>query len=647
MRGLRNFSVLVLFVTAVLVFPALGQEGGRGDVFPSSESYVNFSFDEVGIATFVKLVGNVTGKKFVMGNGVDGSITVVSPKILANEVYPLFLTILESAGCSVIQEREIYRVVKLADRPTLMAPVVGVGEDVPIAGVITKIFRVEHIAASELRRMLEAKVRGGRSGAVAAIEETNHLVITDTSESIRNIEKLIREIDQPGLASMTEVVTLKFADAKDVARELTDMMLPAESRADRLKRRVPAVPGSQEERRRMVSIVASPHANSLLLVGSTAQLKELKETISKIDVEKPEGRGRLHVIPLRYILAEDAAKTLKALLQKNPASPGVETVGGEIAIEASKASNALLVNSTPNDFASISNLISQLDHLPPQVHIEVLIAELTQGDSYELGVDLAAVDLPSSLGDSIVQGSSTLDGDASTILNAVQKGIFPGGLTVGVAHGSRLDAAGNIEVGYPGILSINAVRKDTRFRILSNPSLVAQDNHEASVSIVNEIPVLTSTIEGGSGTSRDVIQNIERVDVGIKLKLTPHIIPGGKVRMDLNPSIEAIIDSGPTGTPFTPTIARREVHTTVTVADGKMIVIAGLTREDERETIRKFPILGSIPFIGWIFTRTTESREKTNLLIFVTPTIVTDDAVASALKESMSEASGLFHDESP
>lgn len=654
MRVFRHvaFPVIsgIVALTALAWVPAgfaAKSDSASRDAFPSDDRYINFSFDEVEIATFVRLVGDVTGKKFVMEKGVSGNLPpVVSPPIQATEAYPLFLSILESAGFSVLQDGEIYRIIKLADRHTPIAPVVGVDEAVPVAGVITKIFRVEHVTADELRRMLETKVRGGKNGAVTAIDETNHLVVTDTAKSIRNIEKLIGEIDQPGLAHITEVVPLKFADAKDVARELTEMMFPAETRADRLKRRIPAPPGSQEDRSRIISIVASPHANSLLLVGSAAQLAELKETIKHIDVDKPAGRGRLHVIPLRYIEAEDAAKTLKSLLQEKPPAPGETASGNEIVIEASKGNNALLVNATPNDFISISNLVSTLDRLPPQVHIEVLIAELTQGDAFELGVNLAAVDLPSSVGDSVVQGSSTLDTDASSILNAVQNGIFPGGITIGVAHGSRLDAAGNIEVGFPGIASINAIRRDTRFKIRSNPSLVAQDNREASVSIVNEIPVLTSTIEGGSGTSRDVIQNIERVDVGIKLKLTPHIIPGGNVKMNLNPSIEAVIDPGPSDTPFTPTIAKREVSTTVTVPDGEMIVIAGLTREDRNEIVRKFPILGSIPLIGWLFTSRSEAVERTNLLIFVTPNIVTDASVASAIRESMTETSGLFDDES-
>ena len=158
---------------------------------------------------------------------------------------------------------------------------------------------------------------------------------------------------------------------------------------------------------------------------------------------------------------------------------------------------------------------------------------------------------------------------------------------------------------------------------------------------MNEIPILKSTIQGGSGTARDVVQNIDRVDVGIKLKITPHVIGGNEVRMTLNPSIEAVIDPGPSGTQFAPTIAKREVSTTVTVGDGNTIVIAGLTREDKTRVTKKVPILGSIPLVGLLFRQTVDAFEKTNMLIFVTPHIVTRDGAAEAMKEAWQEKTGL------
>ncbi len=619
------------------------------------ETFINFSFDEVAIPTFVRLVGEITGRKFVVADDVDGKITVISPKIRRDEAYPLFVSILESAGCSVLQDGDLYRVVPMPERQTPMAPIVGADEELPSDGIVTKVFRLKHVSATELRKMLEPKIRGGKLGAVGVLEETNHLIVTDTAETIRRVERIIAEIDQPGLTRVTELVSLQFASAEEVARELNMAMAQGESAADQLRRRLPAGPaessGSADGRRPVV--VASTHANSLLLVGTASQIEELKGVIAKVDIDSPAGRGRLNAIFLKYIKAEEAAKSLKGLLgtATEPAAAGTVAgvkAGRDIGIEPSPENNALLVDANPGDFEVVRKLVDQLDRMPEQVHIEVLIAEITTGDSLDLGVSMAALDLPGKAGDYTVQGSSTVDDENATLMNSIQDGIFPGGLTLGVAHGTRVDSAGNVVVGYPGVINISAIKKDTRFNVRSNPSLMAQNNREATVSIVNEIPILTSTIQGGSGTSRDVIQNIERVDVGIKLKLTPRIIPGGEVQMELSPSIEAVIDPGVDAQGLTPTIAKREVTTTVTVRDGEVIVIAGLTREDRTSSVSKVPLLGSLPLVGWLFRHTVEGVEKSNVLIFVTPTIVRSSADVSAVLTNMTERTGLpYHAEEP
>ncbi|MDA0576490.1 MAG: type II secretion system secretin GspD [Verrucomicrobia bacterium] len=615
----------------------------------TDEAYINFSFDQVTIPTFASLVGKLTGRKIVVADDVTRKLTVISPKIRRDEAFSLFVSILESAGCSVEKDGGIDRVVLLAERASTLAPVVGVDEALPTEGIVTKIFRLKHVTAVDMRRVLEPKVRGGRLGAVGVIEDTNHLVVTDTAESIRRIEKIVAEVDQAGLARITELVTLKFASAQDVARELNATLGGTDTTGEQLRRRLPAVGDSPAEDGRHAMVVASSHANSLLLVGTVSQNQELKDLIARIDVDTPSGRGRLNAIFLKYIGAVDAAKNLKALLGQPESATGQGAVASinrrEIAIEPSLENNALLVDASPGDFEVVRKLVDQLDRMPEQVHIEVIIAELTEGDGLDIGVDMAALDLPGEVGDYTVQGSSTTRSSTESLLDAVQNGIFPSGLSVGVAHGTGLDASGNVIVGYPGIISISAIKKDSRFKIRSNPSLMAQNNREASVSIVNEIPVLKSTIEGGSGTSRDVIQNIERIDVGIKLKLTPHILPGGEVRMELNPSIEAVIDPGPTDQPFTPTIAKREVSTTVTVQDGEVIVIAGLTREDSTRMVQRIPYLGSLPLVGWLFRHTVEAREKTNLLIFVRPRIVKDSAVAAAIRTDAALKTGLKHDD--
>ncbi len=605
-----------------------------------TQERMDFNFDQVDIPTFVRLVGDITGKRFVVSSDVKGKITVVSPQVSRNEVYPLFVNILESAGCSVIQEDDLYRIVPLPRGDVISTPIISSDEETPASGIVTKIIRLEHISAESMRKLLETRMGGKNSSSVAIIEETNHLIITDSATSIRRIEKIIAEIDRPGMARSTEVVVLKFTTAVDLARQLNDALSESESRADKLKNRLPATSRNLSSSRQAY-VVASPDSNKLILVGPESQLKFLKDIIAKMDVDVPSGSGRLNAVFLKYISSDDAAKNINALLEK---SVSKSVAGGKkrsIAIESSIANNALLIDASPGDLKVVTDLINQLDVPREQVHIEVVIAEVTVGDNLNLGVEMAALNMPSLVGDTVVQGASTFL--AGGLLDSVQKGIFPNGISIAAAHGSHLDAAGNIVADYPGVINIEALKTDSRLKILSETALEAQNNSEASVRIVDEIPILSSTIQGGSGTSRDVIQNIERIEVGIKLILTPHVIPGDLVRMELNPLIEAVVEAKNT-TPeqqLTPTIARREVKTTVTVPDGKTIIIAGLTRQDKAEVVRKVPLLGSIPLIGFFFRQKAVVNKTTDLLIFVTPRVVSDIAVAEEVMEKWKEKTGL------
>lgn len=602
---------------------------------------VDFSFDQVDIRSFVKLVGDLTGRKFVVADTVAGKITVVSPRIKKTEIYPLFVSIIESSGCSIEEDNGLHRVVQAAPRTTPMSPVVGAKEATPLHGMITKIIRLSNVSAAEVRKALESKVGGGKAGGISAIEENNHLVITDTAEAVRRIEKIVAEIDQPGLARTLELVPLKFAGAEDLAQQLNLAMAEVASRGDQLKNRLPAVPGIPEYDRRQAAVVASPNGNNLILVGSASQIDELRRLIAKMDTDMPSGRGRLNAIFLKYLSAEEAAKSLNLLLTKNMEKDKKGEPTRKIAVEASVANNAILVDSSVGDFDAVKKLIEQLDTVPEQVHIEVMIAEVSDAESLNLGVEMAALDIPKKAGDTAIQGASRLGDGTETLLNNIQSGIIPRGLTVGVAHGAYTDSKGVLVSGYPGFVNIDALIKTGKFKIESTTSLEAQDNKEASFNIVNEIPILKSTISAGTGTTRDIIQNIDRVTVGIKLKLTPHVISGKEVRMVLNPSIEAVTDPGPAGTQFAPTIARRDVTTTVTVENGRQIVIAGLTRKDKNKTVRRVPILGSIPLVGWLFRYTSESEERTNLLIFVTPRIVTGAAATDEVSREWKKKTDL------
>lgn len=647
-------------VTACMAWVCLGWgagDSGRSGPEPqaglsaaSAAGEINFSFDQVDIRTFVKLVGDITGRRFVVDDAVQGKVTVVMPRIPAPEVYPLFVRILESAGCAAVESEGVVRIVPFPPRVVANAPVLSTNQAAGGLGLLTRVMRLQYLPVAEVRKMLETMSGGKLIGNIGSIESSNYLIITDTPDNLRRTEKLIAEIDRPGAGTTVfEVVPLKCIDAKEIATQFAPLM--ASSTAER-QRAGGMVQGQGTDRGlRNVLMIPAVQANSLIMVGNPGDVTELKKLISQIDVESPTGGGSLHAIFLKYLSADDAAKSLNALLAKQATAadrargqagaPSSSLADRRVAIEPSAANNALLVDAGPRDFELIQKLVDELDKTPQQVVIEVVIAEVSLSDARDIGVDMASIQMPAKVGDTVIQGANTLGDNADTIMNAIQNGILPGGLTVGVAHGTRIDSDGNVVASYPALFNIRAQEKKGRYRILSSVPLLAQNNREASVNVVNNIPILRSTIQGGSGTSRDVIQNIDRLDVGIKLKLTPHINPDNQVTLVLNPSIEAIIDSSSTSSQYTPTIAKREVSTTVTVPDGQTIVLSGLIREDQTKVVRRVPILGSIPLLGWLFRHTEDGRERTNLLIFVTPKVVTNRAMADAISADWQARTGL------
>lgn len=607
-----------------------------------SEDFLLFNFEQVDIRLFTQIVGTFTGRRFVVAEDVAGKITVVSPKVSRESAYPLFVGVLESSGFTVQREGEIDRIVRLPERKTGMGAIVADGDEKPRYGLVTRIMHLEHVNASEMRKMLEAHLQ--RKDSVSALDETNHLILTDTAEGVQRVEDLVKHLDKPGMARVMEVIPLEHADAVALARQIGAAYAQTQSRAEQLLTRIPGAEGPAQAVSAMSAptIVSAEHANRLIVTGTAKQVEQIRELVRQMDISAPTGRSALNVVLLSYLKAEDVAKNLTTLLEKSAVQTAAASNKRHLSIEAVPANNALLVDAAPEDFLEVKRLVESLDIMPQQVHISVLIAEIASGDAETLGVAITALNAPDSVGNNAFAGASRLHADSASgdgILSSISQGVFGEGLTFGIAHGSHLDAAGNIVADYPAIFNLDMIRRNSKVKILSDTSLGAQNNHPAEVAIVDNIGVLESTVSG-SGADRDFIQNIKRMDVGVKVNMTPYIIPGGLVKVELEPSIEAVTDTGGSDQ-YVPTISKRMVKTTMTVPDGQTIVIAGLTRNDESEIKKKVPLLGDIPLLGWLFRWNSKSATKTNILIFVTPTIMTDVADAVAVRQALEAKSGI------
>ncbi len=607
-----------------------------GQPEPANSETVNFNFEQVEIQNLVSVVGAQTGKRFVLDTTITGRVSVITrEQIPSSQVFPLFVAVLEGSGYTVVERDNAYHIRSLPGEDPLQAPVVGSGKPLDQVGLVTRVMELKHIRAIDVQPLLEPMVRQAKKGSLAAFAPTNHLIVTDTASNIQRIEALLSELDRPGQSTSLTVIPLEHASAEELAVQISAALSGAESAGSQVSRRVQQVVSGGGAIPAGFTVVPSVQANSLIVSAGPLQLRQIQEMIKELDVPAEEmAAGRLRAVFLNYVSAESAAEQITALLEKRKTTDPRE----QIAVQADAGNNAVLVDAGPLAFASVQQLLKEIDRPPEQVLVEVMIVEVAENDGLELGVEWSAIDGTGENGTTTVVGRSR-PADVSVLDSLITSNTFPQGLTFGVSRGTVTLPDGTVVPRVPFLIQALSRKRDVN--ILSNVPLRTQNNAEASVSVVENIPILTSVIEGGTGADRDVIQNIERLDVGIQLTVKPRVNPNREITLELNPIIEAIIQESSDGAPLTPTIARREVKSTLTMPEQATVMISGLMREDIIQEERKVPVLGSIPLLGMLFRSTTDSKQKTNLLIFVTPYLVTDLEANDAATLRWREKTGL------
>lgn len=622
----RALCPFLLFI-ALLCTQASGQDS-TVNPSPSTNQSHGFNFNNVEIGNVAEVVGQMTGKRFVIGPSVTGRVTVVTSDLIpTEEMYPFFLSILENNGYSVVDQNDALHIIKLPKPKVMPAPIIGPGESSDKMGIIQRVFKLNNVSAIEAKKALEPFVRGGAEGAITVFPPTNHLIITDTASNLERLTKLINEFDKSGAGNTIEIIKLEHASAEEVARQVTAAIQGTETANSKVARHMQQVAGGGGSLPIGVTVVPDANANTLVMVGPGVQIAEARRIIDRLDLEASGARGRFNSIRLKYLKAEDVAKSLTNLLAKKIQKDQLH----HIAVEPEITNNALLIDADPLDFEYIRTLVEDLDKLPSQVLVEVLIAEVAVNDGLDLGVEWQSIDQPSD-GSTTFAGSSR-PGSTSAITDIATTGLFPQGLALGVARGTFTGPNGETIARVPFLLRALASERDVK--VISKPALMAQNNKKATVTAVNNIPILESTIEGSAGAgNRDVVQNIKRQDVGLELSITPHVNPDMEVTLEINPRVESIIDPGPEGTAFAPTITKREITTTVTVPNQNTVVISGLIREDNVKEESGVPFLRNIPLLGRFFQTSNDRKQRTNLLVFVTPHVVTDIEEANARKSA-------------
>jgi general secretion pathway protein D len=316
-----------------------------------------------------------------------------------------------------------------------------------------------------------------------------------------------------------------------------------------------------------------------------------------------------------------------------------------VSITADKPTNSLIINSNPEDYEIIQQIVRQLDVKRKQVFVEALILELSMDATQRLGASLqGAVGIGD---DSLVFGTSNLNSGPAGLTSLVPAA----GSTVPSLLGQSIDGIllGGLfnpitvpgpdgqDITIPALSAlIDVSRRDADVNILSAPRLLTSDNEEAEIIVGSNVPIITSrlTDTGAVGLAQSV--SIERKDVALTLRFTPQITEGNLVRLNV---LQEITDIAATSVgnvnEVGPTLTKRLVRNTVVAENGRTIVLGGLIGDNVQETITKTPLLGDIPGIGWLFKRKNLTSRKTNLLLFITPHIIrTSEDLAGVTRRS-------------
>lgn len=562
------------------------------------------NLEQAKIRTLISTVSEITGRNFVVDPRVSGEVTVVSANPMdEEEIYEVFLSILKVHGLAAVPSGETIKIVPDSSAKQGTIGMYGDTEGGADA-MATHIVQPEHVSATELEPLLRPLIPS--TGQLSVHAPANLMVISDSAGNLDRLVRIIERIDTATADSEAEVVRLEHASASEIVR-LVNRLYPERGGA-----------GPQ--------VVADERTNTVLLTGDPGSRLRIKTLVAHLDTPLESG-GSTRVIYLDYADADELVPILQSVSQALERGDGGEDAGNGsgVSIDAHPATNALIITATPSTFRSLQAVIRQLDIRRAQVLVEAVIAEVAVDTTQELGVQWQAAD---GFDDDSLIGGTNFGGPGSSILGLSRDPTGAGrGLSLGWLRGTTTIPGTDDVVLELGALA-RALQSDANTNVLSTPSLVTMDNAEAQIQVGQEVPFLTGQFTSSSAddSTRNPFQTIQREDVGITLKVTPHINQGDTVRLDIGQEVSSVASSS--GAAVDLVTNKRTLNTSVLVGDREILVLGGLIDEDVRETNQSVPLLGDIPLLGNLFRYRDASRVKRNLMVFLHPRILRDAATA-------------------
>jgi len=597
------------------------------------DKYVSLNFDNAEIGVVIQTISELIGLNYIVAPGVKGRVTIqTSSRIPVSSLFDLLGEILEVNALTAVKSGAFYKIVPISQARQKDIQTMVDGQASSAQEVITQIVPLTHIRPSEVVKILNPLK--SPAGLYIAHDPTRLLLMTETARKITELMEIVSLLDADTFEQVqVELYPVRYADALALADDLRQIVSTVFSAGGRGKA--------------VFAVVPVPQVNALMIIsGEPSLAANLRSWVVKLDQPATESGEQIFVYPLAHAKAEELTAVLTQVFDKTarvaarstasaaqaPRSVGartrtqaartVQTRGAvtrsagaksSVTIVADKATNSLVIQTSPWYYPVVEETIRKLDVMPRQVLIEVLIAEISLTDQSQFGLQWILKG----------QGSATIGGERHNFNSQVQNVTPPpdsdGALPIPPGFSWFLTEANRIS------MVLNAAAKDSRLNVLSAPHIIAMDNQEATINVGDEVPIVTTqTTETAGGTntlSNTITNSVEYVDTGVILTVTPHINEGRYVTLDVRQEV-SIPEINVFGGSQSPSINKRVAETTMVVKDNQTLVIGGLIDEQRNHSREGIPYLSKIPVFGYLFGVTTEKVVKKELVLLITPRVI-------------------------
>ena len=567
------------------------------------------------IQEFIKFVADVTGTTMVVDPNVKGKVRVISSKpVTQAELYDLFLSILDVQGYTAVRSGQVVRIVPSKDARSSPVPLIENQDLLSNDEYVTQVIRLDNISAAKLIPVLRPLVP--QQAHMAAYAPSNAIIISDIRSNIGRIVEIIERMDRSAIQT-TEIIRLKYGVAEDVVSMLNTL---------EKARQGEGVDSSKD-----VILVADKRTNSVVVTADEMSVQRIRKLVAYFD-SPLEQSGNVRVVYLEYADATETAEVLTRVMQNiaRLEAGGTQRGGGESTIEADAGTNSLIITADTDEMAALESVIARLDIRRAQVLIEAIIVEMEMTEGQELGLQWLFAN------DSGFYGGNISNSTAQQRRNAELAGaLLPDNGSEVIDTRSVAGALASTPGGTLGwgmvdesltmTVILNALETQGNANILSTPSLLTLDNEEAFITVGQEVPFVTGSYSntGSANGASNPFQTIERQSVGITLKVTPQINEGDSVVLDITQEVSSI--SAQILAASDVITNERKIETKVLANDSDILVLGGLVKDDIQDSTQGVPILSDIPLLGRLFRNDVVSITKSNLLVFIRPTIIRDD----------------------